>query len=157
MCIVHCAVAHVCLGNCIIQHKKLNIINLYCFIDSLYYIFNRPGVAGAVLETPPSLIDRVSKQSFSSKSSKHHKFQTITARHLKCLHKVHHQSCVMCHMSCITCHVSCVMCHVSCVTCHVSPDTCNLFYFFFLQINRASRWRACYQRGLPRLVYVFFF
>ena len=41
-------------------------------------------------------------------------------------------------MSCVTCHLSCVPCH---------------FYFkFFLHLGWASRWRVCYQRGLPRLV-----
>ena len=45
-----------------------------------------------------------------------------------------------------------VMCHVSHVTCHI------LFYFsfsFFGQNCGASRWRVCYQRGLPRLVFTF--
>ena len=52
-------------------------------------------------------------------------------------------------------HVSCVMCQVSRVTCHVSHDT---FFFklflsnIFLLSGGASRWRVCYQQGLPRLV-----
>ena len=57
------------------------------------------------------------------------------------------------------CHVSHVTCHVSDVTCHVSPVTCHLSHvrFFFilkktLLSGGASRWRVCYQRGLPRLV-----
>ena len=37
-----------------------------------------------------------------------------------------------------------VMCHVSRVKCHVSRVTC----FFFL-----TKWRVCYQRGLPFLVF----
>ena len=68
----------------------------------------------------------------------------------------------MCHMSHVTCHISCVMCHVSCVTfhvsrviCHMSHVTCHIFYFifFFGQSGEAYRWRVCYQRGLPRLVF----
>ena len=54
-----------------------------------------------------------------------------------------------------TCHVSCVMCHVSCVRCQVSHVMCHawhFFFFFFRQSGGASRWRVCYQRGLPRLV-----
>ena len=35
-----------------------------------------------------------------------------------------------------------VMCHVSGVRCH----------FFFGQSGGASRWRVCYQQGLPRLI-----
>ena len=74
-----------------------------------------------------------------------------------------------CHMSCVTCHMSRVTCHVSPVTCHLSPVTCKkiifqhfnslfLIFKFFLrkqkigQSGGASRWRVCYQRGLPRLV-----
>ena len=29
---------------------------------------------------------------------------------------------------------------------------CILFFILFLQSGEASRWRVCYQRGLPRLV-----
>ena len=56
------------------------------------------------------------------------------------------------------------------VTCHVSPVTCHFFITFFYDKKRkkkkvvyptkiigqsggASRWRVCYQRGLPRLVF----
>ena len=73
---------------------------------------------------------------------------------------------VMCHVSRVTCHVSHVTCHVSPVTCHMSTKknwTFFLFiylYFFFLckkkigKSGGASRWRVCYQRGLPRLVFL---
>ena len=51
------------------------------------------------------------------------------------------------------------------VTCHVSRVTCPMshvifFFFFFGRTAEAYRWRVCYQRGLPRLVYItyhFFF
>ena len=52
----------------------------------------------------------------------------------------------------VRCHVSCVRCHVSRVRCHMSGVTCHSFFFFFGQIVEASRWRVCYQRGLPCLV-----
>ena len=56
------------------------------------------------------------------------------------------------------CHVSCVMSHVSRVTCHMSHVTCQnilftIYFFFNGKIGRASRWRVCYQRGLPRLFF----
>ena len=54
----------------------------------------------------------------------------------------------MCNMSGVTCHMSGVRCHMTGVTCQVSGVTT----FFFLQSGRASWWRVCYQRGLPRLV-----
>ena len=42
------------------------------------------------------------------------------------------------------------MCHMSRVTCHVS----YVLFSFFLRVCGASRWRVCYQRGLPRLVFI---
>ena len=50
-----------------------------------------------------------------------------------------HMSGVRCHMSSVTCHMSGVM-----ARCH------ELFFFFFGQSGEASRWRVCYQQGLPR-------
>ena len=54
-------------------------------------------------------------------------------------------------------NVSCIRCHVSHVTCHMSCVTCQFFfkfiYFFLGQLSEAYRWRVCYQRGLPRLVF----
>ena len=49
----------------------------------------------------------------------------------------------MCHMSRITCQVSGVRCQVT----HIF-----ILYIFFLQSCGASRWKVCYQRGLPRPV-----
>ena len=43
------------------------------------------------------------------------------------------------------------MCNVSCVTSHLY----DLKKYIILQIGEASRWRVCYQRGQPRLVYYF--
>ena len=38
---------------------------------------------------------------------------------------------------------------------HVSHVTCHIHLFFsFLQAGEASQWRVCYQRGLPRLVFI---
>ena len=58
----------------------------------------------------------------------------------------------MCHMSGVRCHVSGVTCQVSGVTCHIYIH----FFFiciFFWQSGGAIRWRVCYQRGVPRLVF----
>ena len=49
------------------------------------------------------------------------------------------------------------MCHVSRVTCHVSRVMCQKINKLpsekIGQSGGASRWRVCYQRGLPRLVW----
>ena len=45
-----------------------------------------------------------------------------------------------------------VTCHVSHVTCHMSHVT--IFVLFFGQSGEADRGRVCYQRGLPRLVFL---
>ena len=72
------------------------------------------------------IIPWLSHPTFSSKSSKHHKSQTVRARDLTFLHNVHHLTHVMCHMSSVMCQFSC-------------------FY--------TNWWRVCYQRGLARLVF----
>ena len=68
------------------------------------YVFYRPRVAGAVLQTP-------STDTFYSKSSNYHKSQTERARELKLWENVHTLQHVTCHMSHVTCHMSCVTCH----------------------------------------------
>ena len=46
-------------------------------------VINRPGVAGPVLQSPPTFTDLLSQSSFSSKFSKHHKSQISLASDLK--------------------------------------------------------------------------
>ena len=55
-------------------------------------------------------------------------------------------------MAHVRCHVSHVRCHMSGVTCKVSCVTCNIKNKIG-QSDWASRWRVCYQQGLPRLVF----
>ena len=64
-------------------------------------------------------------------------------------------------MSQVTCRMSNVTCHVSRFTCNMSRVTCHMSFFFlifssssFLQIGEVYRGRVCYQRGLPRLVFL---
>ena len=45
-------------------------------------VINRPGVAVAFLQTPPSISHLLIQSSFSSKSLEHHKSQTVQAREL---------------------------------------------------------------------------
>ena len=77
-------------------------------------VFNRPSVAGAVLQTVSKLINwLLTYWSFYSQYLGHHKSQTVRARELKLGENVHPP---MCHMSHVTCHMSHVKCHVSGVT-----------------------------------------
>ena len=98
------------------------------------------------ISTKDELINQLIDWSFVELSSEHHNSQTVWPRDLKFLHNVHHPICVMCHVSHVTCHMSCVTCHVSCVTKQSKK----------LKNGGASRSRVCYQRGLPRLVSLFF-
>ena len=56
------------------------------------------------------------------------------------------------HMSHVTCHISRVTCQVSDGSCQVSGVRCPVSFFW--QLGGASRLRVCYQRGLPRLVFI---
>ena len=107
------------------------------------YIFNRPGVAGAVLQTASSLIHSVILFLQTFKTSLHPKCESLGAEILRECSPPQ-----TCHMSLVTCHVSRVTCHMSCVTCH-------FFSSFFGQSGEAYWWRVCYQRGLPRLVFTY--
>ena len=44
-------------------------------------------------------------------------------------------------------------CNPACVTCHVSHVTGHMSHFFFYKEMKLV-WRVCYQRGLPRLVWI---
>ena len=89
-------------------------------------MFNRPGVAGAVIKTPPSLIDSVSQSSFSSKYSKHQNSQTVKARDRKLWHNVNYLLCVLC----VKCHFR--VSHVTCLMSHFIFSFLYIFYIFFL-------------------------
>ena len=100
-------------------------------------LFNWPGVAGAVLQSPPWLINWFSDPLVQI-SSKHCQSKTWRARELKFGENVHPTLCVMC-------RVSRVMCHVSRVMCDVSPVTCIffLFFFFFFCLEKNfTKWRS---------------
>ena len=90
----------------------------YCLKN--IYIFNKPGVDRAVLQTPFSLIHSLSNWAFPSKPSKHHYTQTVRARKRKFWENIHPPLCVTCQVSGVTCQVSHVRFHMSGVTCQVS-------------------------------------
>ena len=80
-------------------------------------LFNRPGVAGPVLQTYLSFIHWFSRSSFVIISSTHLHLQTKRARELKLLEYVHplHVSHVTSHMSRVTSHTSHISHQMSCV------------------------------------------
>ena len=113
--------------------KNINIICIFVIIIILLLtiiIFNRPGSAWAVLQTPLSLTDY---KSLSDPLWKYFRIPVLpkpkelgveilrefsfpTFCHIS--HATCRMSHVMRHMSCVTCHVSHVRCHMSCVTFH---------------------------------------
>ena len=56
--------------------------------------------------------------------------------------------------SCVTCPVSHVMFQMSHVTFHVSHVPCHMSHVTFFKSGIAIWWTVCYQRGLPRLVFM---
>ena len=124
--------------------RSINRVMAAHFSPLLSYsgaIFNRPGVAGAVLQTDLSLsdsfIDSFIEWSFSPRSSNHFHAQNVWARELKFWEKVHPRPWVTCSFSHVTCQVSCVTCHVSLVMCHKSH-----FFLFF------TKWWSLSMEGL---------
>ena len=94
----------------------------------LSYVFNRPGVAGAVLQSPSWFIIWLihwATDPLIKIFSNYSQSQTGRARELKCWENVRPTLCVMCNASRVLCHVSPVTCHMSCVICHI------FFYSFF--------------------------
>ena len=90
----------ICQQNCVILMWCANI-------------FNRPGVAGAVLQIPSSFINWLIKRvnyPFPKISAKHLHSPTRRARDLKFRWNFHLPLSVTCHVSHVTCHVSHVIC-----------------------------------------------
>ena len=90
--------------------------------------------------------DSLIESSFSSKFSRHHKFQTIRAWELTFWENFHPPPCVKCPMS----HVTRPMLGVTCL---MSGVTCQVYFFLFRRSGGVCRLRVCYQWGPPRLVY----
>ena len=100
-------------------------------------LFNRPGVARAVLQSPLSFIDWFitlltdpSVKIFSNHS------QSQTGR-AGIMRKFSFHT--MCHMSHVTYHVSHVMCHLSWVTCHLSHVKIFCVFFFLWNKNKNKK------------------
>ena len=92
-------------------------------------IFNKPGEAGAVLQTPLSFIHSLTQLVSQSVILCENIFKTplIPNRESYGAEILREGSpSPTCHVSCVTCHMSHVMCHMSRVTCHVSPVTCHM-------------------------------
>ena len=106
---------------------------LYKHLCHSLIIINRPGVAGAVLKSPLSLIDLLVEPSFSLNI-----FQTLLIPNQK---SWNFERMFIPH------YVSCVMCHMSHVTCHLLQVTYHMLFFlfnFFIYINEwAGWWRVC--------------
>ena len=87
-------------------------------------ITNRPGVAGAVLQIPPSLIHwfTVSLSDWVWVPFPSNLQNTINPKPLFLGKWNVYTMFTTCHVSFVTYHMSLVMCHMSCVTCHMSVE-----------------------------------
>ena len=98
-------------------------------------VFNRPGVAGAVLQSPPLLINSLTDSltdPLVQISSKHCQSQTRRARELKFVENVHPTLCVMCHVSPVTSHLSLVTCHLW----HVKKKRRKVFFLSLKKLDK---------------------
>ena len=89
-------------------------------------------------------------------SSIHCQSQTGRARELKFRENVHFTLCVSCLLSRVTSHLSSVTCHMSFLFIKENKNK----KMYILEKKRTKWWsqsvEACYQQGLPRLVFVYF-
>ena len=113
--------------------------------------FNRPGVAGAVLQSRPLFIHWVILKFKYLLNTVNPKPKDLRSWNFERMFFPHYVSFVTCHVSHVRCHVPPVWCHVPPVGCHMSPVACH-FFPLIQQSDGASRWRVCYQQVLPRLV-----
>ena len=97
----------------------------------------------AVLQPPPWLIHSFIESSFPTNLQDiiNPKLLELGTWNFRSMFTLHHVS-----------HVKCQVSGVG-VRCHVSDVRCHFFLSFFGQSGGTSRWRVCYQRGLPRLVF----
>ena len=135
---VHCFIINVNYYrlNLLLIQKYWKQMNRFCLVvsdirESLLttgqpHLVNRPGVAGAVLQSPPLLIDSLTdwlSDPLVQISSNHCQSQTGKER-TEILRECSSHT---------MCNVSYVTCHLPCVPCHVSPVTCNFFFFYSLK------------------------
>ena len=102
-------------------------------------IINRPGVAGAVLQTPLLLTELLAYSltdpfppnlqhiiyDNNNDNDKHPNCESKRADILR-----EYSPTTKCHMSCVICHVSCIKCHVSGDKCQVSGVRCHMSDYF---------------------------
>ena len=95
--------------------------------------FNRPNIAGAVLQSPSLLNNWWGQWSFSQNIFQTHSVSNWKSQGAEILREC----------------LSHTLCQVSPVTCHIKKKILTKIR----QIGGACRWRDCYQRGIPRLVF----
>ena len=119
-----CVLWPLCLGYSWVSNQKTEI---NWKIRIFFEFFNRPGVAGAVLQTPSWLTDLITLflQIFKTPSLPNH--NSLGADILRGC-----SPSTTCHPpTCVTCHVSYVTCHMSLVTCQMSIDNIIIIIIFF--------------------------
>ena len=118
------------------------------FIPSTSEIY-RPGVSGAVLQTPPLLIDSWIKWKYL-KNSVYPNLLELGSWNFETMFTTACVSHVTCQVSHVTFHQSYAMCHMSRVIFHISHK--KNIEIYKKKILGASRWSVLNQPGLYRLV-----
>ena len=109
-----------------------------------YTIINRPGVAGAVLQTASSLINCFTDLLAHGSSQRHH---SPTVGNGACIHKID--------LITIFQEILNLDGHQKRTTGSITAILLQKMIFFsFKQSGEAGWWRVCYQWGLPRLLFL---
>ena len=107
----YCNIEWAFQGTVLYSAVECNVLQYMCSV------LNRPGVAGAVLQSPPSfadwLINSVILYSKYLPNTPNPKPEEIGSWNFERMFIWYYVSCVKCHVSCVTCHVSRVTCHMS--------------------------------------------
>jgi hypothetical protein len=131
-----CSIVTLVTVNSNLSNFKKNTESLIWFLSEhvVESIFNRPGVAGAVLQSASLLIHSLSQPFLPNlQNIINHKKEKLGSWNFE-------EMFTSPNMSLVTCHVSCVMCHVSHVTWHMSHVMGHLSHFTNANSNNKKSW-----------------
>ena len=121
-----CSPPTMCQMSRVIYHVsgvRCQVSGVRCDFFFIFINFNRPRVAGAVLQSPPSLINSLSDPLVQNlQDTVNTKLLELGSWNFEKMFTPHHVSHVRCQVSSVRCHMSRFRCHMSGVTCHFLSD-----------------------------------